>query len=66
MIKYLLTVVTPSDYKMDISNSIHDSYDDTSRELERLCCSMAEIDTILGGETYEDDEGWVKVTEVEV
>ena len=66
MIKYLLTVVTPHDYKMDISNSIHDSYDETSRELERLCYSMGEISNILVGDTYEDGESWVKVTEVEV
>ena len=66
MTKYLLTVVTPHDYKMDISNSIHDSYEDTSRELERLCYSVGEISTILVGDTYEDGEGWVKVTKVSV
>lgn len=65
-IKYLLTIVTPNDYKMDISNSIHDSYDETSRELEKLCYSIGEIDAILAGDTYEDGEGWIKVTKVSV
>ena len=63
---YVITFVYPRNMTMDISNSIHDSYEDTSRELERLCYSMVEIDTILTGDTYEDDESWVKVTKVDV
>ena len=66
MIKYLLTVVTPNDYRMDISNSIHDCHEDVGRELEKLCYSVSEIDVILIGDTYEDFDGWVKVTKVEL
>lgn len=65
-IKFLLTFCCPSNYSMSISSSVHNNINSVVDVLVKVGYSDSEVDEIMRGETYYDDECWVKVQRIEL
>ena len=63
---YVLNFIYPRNMSMEISTSIHKYENDVWKELNSIGYEDDQVVEILSGETYADDESWVKVTKVSV